>query len=311
MGTWQYKWWVVIGVFAAALVTGCPPSATAADAPQSQLTIPQSMVLGIVEGLTEYLPVSSTGHLLVAKALMGMGGDTRAETAINAYIVVIQFGAILAILVICLKRFVLVYQGIFQGDPAGRRLAANLVLAFLPAVVIGLALEDLIKSRLFGTYPVIVGWVAGGLVILVFAYVSRRRSLSLHRGIALEAITWRTALVIGTAQCFAMWPGVSRSLATILGALFMGVSMTAAVEFSFLLGAVTLSAASFYDLLKHGQEMVRVFDFTSMALGLFFAFACAVLSVRWMVGYLNKYGLELFGYYRIAIAGVAWWVFFA
>lgn len=313
MHTREYKYWVAIVVFMAILTAGQPLPAQAADASagKSQLTLVQGIVFGVVEGLTEYLPVSSTGHLLVAKAMMGMGDGARSETAINAYIVVIQFGAILAILVICLNRFILVYRGIFQGDPAGRRLAANLIVAFLPAVVIGLALEDLIKSRLFGTFPVIVGWVAGGLVILVVAYVSRRRSQDLHRGTTLEAITWRTALVIGMAQCFAMWPGVSRSLATILGALFMGVSMGAAVEFSFLLGAVTLSAASFYDLLKHGQEMVRVFDFSSMALGLLFAFASAVLSVRWMVGYLNKYGLELFGYYRILIAGVAWWVFFA
>ena len=276
----------------------------------SGLSIAQAIVLGIVEGLTEYLPISSTGHLLVAKEVMGMGGGSDSEVAINAYIVVIQFGAILAILVICLNRFISIYQGLFAGDAAGRKLMANLVFAFLPAVVVGLALEDQIKAHLFGTYPVIMGWVVGGVVILGFAFLCRHRSIDLHQGKGVEDISIPIALFIGFAQCLAMWPGVSRSLATILGALFMGMSMAAAVEFSFLLGAVTLSAASVYDLLKHGHEMMRVFDFSSMVLGLVFAFGSAVLSVKWMVGYLNRYGLELFGYYRIAIAGVAWWVFF-
>jgi len=276
----------------------------------SGLSITQAIVFGIVEGLTEYLPISSTGHLLVAKEIMGLGSETSSEAAINAYIVVIQFGAIIAILVICLNRFISLYKGLFQGDPVGRKLLANLIFAFLPAVVIGLALEDQIKGHLFGTFPVIIGWVAGGLVILGFAFLCRFRSIDLHQGRDLEDITIPVALFIGVAQCLAMWPGVSRSLATILGALFMGVSMAAAVEFSFLLGAVTLSAASIYDLLKHGQDMMQAFDLSSMALGLVFAFVSAVLSVKWMVGYLNRYGLELFGYYRIAIAGVAWWVFF-
>jgi undecaprenyl-diphosphatase len=274
------------------------------------LSLVQAVVFGIVEGLTEYLPISSTGHLLVAKEIMGLGSEASSEAAINAYIVVIQFGAIIAILVICLNRFISLYKGLFQGDAAGRKLLANLVCAFLPAVVIGLALEDQIKGHLFGTFPVIVGWVSGGLVILGFAFLCRYRCIDLHQGKPLEDITIRMALFIGVAQCLAMWPGVSRSLATILGALFMGVSMAAAVEFSFLLGAVTLSAASIYDLLKHGNEMMQVFDLSSMVLGLVFAFVSAVLSVKWMVGYLNRYGLELFGYYRIAIAGVAWFVFY-
>ena len=303
------RWGAAVLVGLIVLTAGAALANNSPD-PGSGLSAAQAIVFGVVEGLTEYLPVSSTGHLLVAKELMGVGTEASSEAAINAYIVVIQFGAIIAILVICLNRFVSLYKGLFQGDAVGRKLLVNLIVAFLPAVVIGLALEDQIKGRLFGTYPVIIGWVAGGLVILGFAFLCRFRSIDQHQGKDLEDIRIPMALFIGFAQCLAMWPGVSRSLATILGALFMGVSMAAAVEFSFLLGAVTLSAASIYDLLKHGQEMMRVFDFSSMALGLVFAFVSAVLSVKWMVGYLNRYGLELFGYYRIAIAGVAWLVFY-
>jgi undecaprenyl-diphosphatase len=242
-----------------------------------------------VEGLTEYLPVSSTGHLLVTKELLGMdttGSDMARQTtetdAINAYLVCIQFGAILAILVVCAQRFKKILKGLFQGDAEGRRLLANLILALLPAVVIGLLLEGPIKKFLFGTYPVIAAWFVGGV-----------------------------AIFIGLAQCLAMWPGVSRSLATILGGLFLGLSMPATVEFSFLLGAVTLTAASVYDVLKHGRDMLAVLDIRSMVLGLVFAFLAAVLSVKWMIHYLNKYGLEIFGYYRIALALATAWLFLA
>ncbi len=282
-----------------------------------QMTIIQATVLGVVEGLTEYLPISSTGHLLLARDLLGMdsqasanGDAATAMDAINAYLVCIQFGAILAILVICAHRFKRILMGIFKGDTEGRRLFAHLVLALLPAIIIGLILESAIKQFLFGIYPVILAWFMGGVAILVIAYVLKSRKIDLHQGKSIEDITAKTALLIGLAQCLAMWPGVSRSLATILSGLFLGLSMQATVEFSFLLGAVTLSAASVYDVLKHGQDMLAMFDFGSMMLGLLVAFVAAILSVKWMIGYLNKYGLELFGYYRIAIAIAAFLYFF-
>ena len=280
------------------------------------MTLFQATVLGLVEGLTEYLPISSTGHLLLARDLLGMDSLTSdmsdsatAMDAINAYLVVIQFGAILAILVVCAHRFKRVLMGIFKGDTEGRRLLSNLVLALLPAIVIGLILEGYIKQFLFGIYPVILAWFVGGVAILVIAFIFKSRKVNLHQGKAIEDITVRTALMIGLVQCLAMWPGVSRSLATILGGLFLGLSMPAAVEFSFLLGAVTLSAASVFDMLKHGRDMLAMFDFGSMILGLVVAFIAAILSVKWMIGYLNKYGLELFGYYRIVIAVAALWYF--
>ena len=124
-------------------------------------------------------------------------------------------------------------------------------------------------------------------------------------------LTWKMSLVIGLAQCIAMWPGVSRSLVTIVGGLLVGLSLSSAVEFSFLLGLVTLGAATGYDALKHGQTMLEIFDSTSLAVGVVFAFAAAILSVKWMVGYLNKHGLAIFGYYRVILALVAGGLVFA
>jgi undecaprenyl-diphosphatase len=281
-----------------------------------QMTTVQAAVLGVVEGLTEYLPISSTGHLLLAKELLGMDapdaerGESSTKTdALNAYLVCIQFGAILAILFVCAQRFKKILLGLFRGDAEGRRLLANLVLALLPAVIIGLILEGFIKQFLFGTRPVIIAWFVGGVVILLISYFFKSREKDLHHGKVIEEIDAKMAVLIGLAQCLAMWPGVSRSLATILGGLFLGLSMQAAVEFSFLLGAVTLTAASVYDVLKHGQDMLAILEFRSMMLGLVFAFVAAVLSVKWMIGYLNQYGLELFGYYRIVLAVAACWYF--
>ncbi|RLC10400.1 MAG: undecaprenyl-diphosphate phosphatase [Deltaproteobacteria bacterium] len=290
-------------------------AAVPADEPK-QLTTTQAVILGIVEGLTEYLPISSTGHLLVTKDLLGMhtaGADMARQAtetdAINAYLVCIQFGAILAILFVFAHRFKKILKGLFQGDADGRRLLANLILALLPAVVIGLMLEGPIKKYLFGTYPVIAAWFVGGGVILFISFYFKTRHRDLHQGKEIEDIGPKVAIFIGVAQCLAMWPGVSRSLATILGGLFLGFSMKATVEFSFLLGAVTLTAASAYDVLKHGSDMLAVLEIRSMVLGLVFAFAAAVLSVKWMIHYLNKYGLEIFGYYRIVLAVATAWIY--
>jgi len=306
---------VALAVFLGVTV---PVTVAALEDETKQLTTTQAVILGIVEGLTEYLPVSSTGHLLVTKTLLGMdtvapdkARQAREDAAINAYLVCIQFGAILAILVVCAQRFKKIFKGLFQGDAEGRRLLANLILALLPAVVIGLLLAGPIKKFLFGTYPVIAAWFAGGVAILLISYYFKARQKDLHQGSEIEDMDPKVAIFIGLAQCLAMWPGVSRSLATILGGLFLGLSMQATVEFSFLLGAVTLTAASVYDVLKHGRDMLAVLDIRSMVLGLVFAFLAAVLSVKWMIHYLNKYGLEIFGYYRITLAFATAWLFLA
>ncbi len=266
-----------------------------------------AIILGIVEGLTEYLPVSSTGHLLVTQKLLGIGADSQeAKAAADAYAICIQGGAILAVLGLYWRRVKQMILGILGKDRDGLRLAINIIAGFLPAAVIGLALNDKIKAHLFGVWPVVIAWFVGGVAILAVSYGKRRRSRILGeeplRGKDLLQLTWKMALIIGFAQCIAMWPGTSRSLITIVGGVMVGLSLASAVEFSFLLGVVTLGAATVYDGYKHGQLMLDTYPPLSLIIGMVFAFISAVLAVRWMVTYLRRHGMEIFGYYRIAIA---------
>jgi undecaprenyl-diphosphatase len=274
-----------------------PPSPTASD-----MALWQAAVLGIVEGLTEYLPVSSTGHLLVVQNLMGLGGAGEAdEEAAKAYAICIQAGAIVAVLGLYWRRVGQAFRG-FRGDRLGRRLQANLLAGFVPAAILGLLFNDLIKQYLFGPWPVVVAWFVGGVVILAVARRRKRRGAAPRTGVALDELTWKLALIIGFAQCIAMWPGVSRSLITIVGGVLVGLSLPAAVEFSFLLGVVTLGAATAYDAVKHGPEMAAAYSPASLILGMILALASAAIAVKWMVAYLNKHSMAIFGYYRIAIA---------
>lgn len=271
--------------------------------PASQMTVGQSVVLGIVEGLTEYLPVSSTGHLLVTQKLMGIGSESEtAKDAADAYAICIQAGAIVAVLGLYFRRVKQVFRGFAGKDPAGLRLFSCLIAGFVPAAAIGLALNDLIKQYLFGMWPVVGAWFVGGVLILVVSFRRRAKGEQPRTGFNLEQLTWKLALLIGFAQCIAMWPGVSRSLITIVGGVLVGLSLPAAVEFSFLLGVVTLGAATCYDGLKHGSLMLETYSPFTLAIGLVAAFISAVLAVKWMVAYLNKHGMAVFGYYRIAIA---------
>ena len=276
---------------------------------KSEMSNGQAMILGIVEGLTEYLPVSSTGHLLLAERIMGIGDSRslsaneqeRKKEAADAYTICIQAGAIIAVLGLYFRRVWQMVMGLFGKNPVGLRLLIGVVAGFMPAAVIGLLFNKIIKSYLFGPWPVVAAWLVGGLAILAVSY-RNRHSLKARAGSALEELTWKMALFIGFAQCIAMWPGVSRSLVTIVGGMLVGLSLPAAVEFSFLLGVVTLSAATAYDALKHGQAMLQTFDPQSLAIGLLFAFLAAVVSVKWMVAYLNRHGLEIFGWYRVVLA---------
>ncbi len=274
---------------------GTPPSV----APRSQMSIPQAIILGIVEGLTEYLPVSSTGHLNVVQSLLGLWATPEEKSASDAYAICIQAGAILAVFVISFGRIKGMVRGIFGQDREGLRLFGNVVVAFIPAAIIGLMLEKTIKQYLYGIWPVAGAWLVGGIFILLVLVRMRGR-----QDAGIEGLTWRTALIIGLAQVLSLWPGVSRSLVTIAGGMFVGLSVSAAVEFSFLLGLVTLGAATIYEGLKLGHVIVSTFGWTAPLIGLLAAAVSAFIAVRWMVDYLRTRSLAVFGWYRIAIAVV-------
>jgi undecaprenyl-diphosphatase len=263
----------------------------------------QAIVLGIVEGLTEYLPVSSTGHLLLAQRAMGIPSSEAAD----AFAICIQVGAIVAVLGLYYKRVFQILQGFLGRDPKGLQLGINILAAFFPAVVLGLLLEKPIKMYLFagdrwGLWPTVFAWFVGGVAILAVGWFRRHRKEEKGRGYDMLELTWKMAVIIGVAQCIAMWPGTSRSLVTIVAGILVGMNLRSAVEFSFLLGVVTLTAATAYDGLKHGEAMIEQFGMGTLLLGLFFSWISAVLAVKWMVSYLNKHGLAIFGWYRIALA---------
>ena len=271
----------------------------------------QAIILGVVEGLTEYLPVSSTGHLLVVQALLGIGTESpEAMAAANAYAICIQAGAIVAVLGLYRRR---VKQaavgwagrlGVGPGDAVGFRIGLCIVVGFIPAAVVGLMLDDTIERLLFGPWPIVAAWFVGGVAILATAWWRKRRDAEAQRGVDLEAMTWRMALAIGLIQCIAMWPGTSRSLVTIVGGVLVGLSLAAAVEFSFLLGVVTLCAATAYKALDAGPVMLENYGWGPMIVGSLAAWASAVAAVTWMVAYLKKHGMEVFGYYRIGVAAL-------
>ena len=264
----------------------------------------QALILGLVEGLTEYLPVSSTGHLLLAQRLMGIPPSTAA----NAFAICIQAGAILAVLGLYRARVAQMLLGVIGRDQVGRHLAGTLISAFIPAAVLGLLLEKTIKQYLFGgnqwgLWPVVAAWFVGGVAILWVSISRRRRGATPSAGWDLDQLTLRMAMIVGVAQCIAMWPGVSRSLVTIVGGVLVGLSLPAAVELSFLLGVITLSAATAYDALKYGPEMLSTYGLTPLLIGFGAAWISAVLAVKWMVGYLKSHGMGIFGWYRVVLAG--------
>lgn len=259
------------------------------------MDIIQAIILGLVEGLTEYLPVSSTGHLLIAQRFLGI----EAGKASNAYAIAIQAGAILAVLGLYRTRVSQMVLGLAGRNRDGLRLAIALVVAFLPAAVLGVLFDDAIEQHLFGPWPIVAAWAAGGILLLAIAAKLKGRE-----GLELECLTWRMALVVGFAQCVAMWPGVSRSLATILGGLAAGLALPAAVEFSFLLGVITLTAATVFKAIQSGTEMLAAYGPVTLAAGCLSAWISAVLAVRWMVSWLNTRGLGLFAWWRLGAAGL-------
>ncbi len=275
----------------------------------------QALILGIIEGITEYLPVSSTGHLIVAQRLMGIGSVTPADkVAADTFAICIQGGAILAVLGIYMKRVLQMIRGVLGQDPAGFKLAMLLLAGFLPAAVIGVLFDDKIEEKLFGMWPVIIAWIVGGVLILATG-AWRKRNPAAGEGKDLFEMTLKMALIIGFLQCVAMWPGTSRSLMTIVGGLIVGLSIKSAVEYSFLLGVLTLTAATAkkalwkvegldakYDVWGGGVKLLTdSYTSLSLAVGIIAAAVSAAIAVKWLVSYLQSHGLAIFGWYRIGI----------
>lgn len=273
----------------------------------------QSIVLGLVEGITEYLPVSSTGHLILASSLLGLGRDEASQSALDAFEVVVQGGAILAVLGLYAPRVRSLLLGLVGRDPAGLKLAVNLLVAFFPAAVLGLAIHEVIKRHLFNPPAVFTALFAGGVFMI---WLDRHRR---NEGRSVNDLSPRDALWIGLMQCASLWPGTSRSMMTIGAGLLIGMRATEAAEFSFLLGLPTLGGACVYELAKNlheaskhgGKNLFQELGVTACVLGVVVATLSAVIAVRWLVSFLNRHGLALFGWYRIALCivmGVLFWL---
>ncbi len=262
----------------------------------------QALILGIVEGVTEYLPVSSTGHLILVSWMLGLSDDAETWAATNTFNIVIQAGAIAAVLGLYWPRVKQMAVGVLGKDDAGRKLAINLVVAFLPAAVLGPVLADPIEEALFKPWPVVGALFVGAWLMLAVA-MSRKLSRSEHKGRGLDDITIPIALLIGFGQCIAMWPGTSRSMMTIVAALMLGLRPRAAAEFSFLLGLITLSAATGYKAVFDGRQMIEQMDgFGPVIIGFVASTISAALAVKWFVAFLTRHGLAPFAWYRLALA---------
>lgn len=253
----------------------------------------KAAIMGVVEGLTEFLPISSTGHLILAGDLLGLTDDK-----FKVFEIVIQTGAMLAIVWEYRMRFWRVIEGIFS-DRAAQRFVLNLVIAFIPAAVLGLAFGKLIKAYLFRPVPVALAFIVGGVVILWVERSLRPRV----RVDSVDAMTWSDALKVGIAQAFALIPGTSRSGATIIGGMLFGLSRRAATEFSFFLAVPTLIAAGAYDFWKN-RALLSSGDAGLFAVGSIAAFVSAFLCVRWLLRYIASHDFTPFAWYRIAFGAV-------
>jgi undecaprenyl-diphosphatase len=261
------------------------------------MNIIQAAILGAVEGLTEFLPVSSTGHLILAAHAMGLiGGE------MNAFEVVIQGGALLAIVWLYRGRVGELFAGAVTPHPRGRTLLLKLLVAFLPAAIVGLATHHWIKAHLFGPRAVAVALVAGGILILLVGRRTWARGAA-ARFPTIDDFTFRAALLIGLAQCLSLWPGTSRALTTILAALLLGASPVAAAEFSFLLALPTLGTATLFDLLQHYSDLTgpALGGPAPLLVGVAVSAIVAALAIRGFLRYLTGHGLAPFGWYRIAL----------
>jgi undecaprenyl-diphosphatase len=250
-------------------------------------------LLGLVEGITEYLPISSTGHLILASRVLKQEGEGA-----DAFDVVIQLGAILAVVVHYRRLLSERTAGLFKRDARSVQLLVALALGFAPTAVTGLLLRKPIKELLFKPGPIAVALIAGGIVMIL---VERHRAKNAVQGlVGLEHVTPKRAFLIGLGQCVSMWPGSSRSMCTIVSGQLTGLSTATAAEFSFLLGLPTLGAATVYEAYK-SRVALSAIGFLNVGIGLLVSFVVAWAVVSWFIGFLQRKGLASFGIYRILL----------
>jgi undecaprenyl-diphosphatase len=262
-----------------------------------------AIILGIVEGVTEFLPVSSTGHLILATELLGFDADKWA-----AFNVIIQLGAILAIVVLYWRTFWAVLEGLLKRNPMSWRFVRNVAVGFLPSAILGFILLKYIEALLGDPKVVAVMLILGGIAIILIERLARRSDI-----VGVSEMPVKTAIGIGIAQCLAMVPGVSRSGATIMGALSLGVERRTAAEFSFFLAIPTMVGATTLEIAKHHQEMIagaHGVGWGAVAVGLVVSFLVALVVVRAFVHYISRHGFTPFAWYRIIVGAVALvWLF--
>ena len=321
-------------VSAQSTLTVAPPDRPA-PAPVAELSITDAVILGVVEGVTEFLPISSTGHLIIATRLLHLesekpltsrdgrplwykppspkhpeGVPLTLKLAADTYNVVIQFGAIAAVALLYWSQLASMLRGLLGRDPAGLRLLIAVLVAFLPAAVVGLLAHDWINDHLFSVGAVIVAQVGGALLMIYAEFWRRRRAVLTPARTDFADLSPRAALAIGALQCVAMWPGTSRSMTTIVGGYFAGLDPRRSAEFSFILGFVTLSAATVFKSYKSGAAMIQVFGWSHVLLGAAVAAVTAAVCVKFLVHWLTRHGLAAFAYYRLALAAVLAVVFY-
>src|SRR3954468_1184119 len=255
-----------------------------------------AIILGIVEGVTEFLPVSSTGHLILATELLGFNADQW-----KAFNVIIQLGAILAIVVLYWRTFWSVIEGLFRRNPVSLRFIRNILIGFLPSAILGFILIKHIEALLGDPKVVAVAFILGGIAILVIERLVKRADI-----VGVAEMPVKTAVGVGIAQCLAMIPGVSRSGATIMGALSLGVERRTAAEFSFFLAVPTMLGSTTLEVLKHPREIMSGagVGFGLIAVGFVVSFLVALVVVRAFVHYISRHGFAPFAWYRI-VAGAA------
>lgn len=303
-----------------------------AEEKKSDLSNTDAVTLGLVEGITEFLPVSSTGHLILTNKFLGLdseepvlgaGGEIlyadksdgekpvayTIKAAADAYVIVIQIAAIAAVAFLYWRDFWSMILGVFGRSREGFLLARNIVVAFVPAAVLGYLFHDAIESYLFGVMPVIAALALGAIAMIFFQKKYEKHFSDSESATEICELSLKQSLIVGFMQCVALFPGTSRSMMTILGAYFVGLRPVQAAKFSFILGFVTLSAASVYKLLKDGRMMLEVLSPGPVALGLLVAFISSLAAAKWLVGFLNRRGLVPFAIYRLLLAAVLLYIF--